>query len=41
MSIENHGMICAKRGKNPSQPINSPFTGWVGLEVLIAALIKT
>jgi hypothetical protein len=26
MSIGNHRIICGKRGKNPSQPINSPFT---------------
>jgi hypothetical protein len=27
MSIETHRIVCGKRGKNPSQPINSPFTG--------------
>ena len=27
MRIENHRIICGKRGKNPSEPINSPFTG--------------
>ena len=26
MSIENHRIICEKRVKNPSQPINFPFT---------------
>jgi hypothetical protein len=26
MSIGNHLIICGKRGKNPSQAINSPFT---------------
>ena len=26
MSLDNHQMICGKRGKHLSQPINSPFT---------------
>ena len=26
ISMDNHSMICGKRGKNLSQPINSPFT---------------
>ena len=26
MSINNHQMICGKRGKNLSQPTTSPFT---------------
>ena len=28
MCIENHRIICGQRGKNPNQPINSPFTAW-------------
>ena len=27
MNIDNYRMTCGKRGKIPSQPINSPFTG--------------
>jgi hypothetical protein len=27
MSIENHQIMCGKRGKNSSQPINSMFIG--------------
>ena len=26
MNIDNHRMTCGKRGKNPSQPINSMLT---------------
>ena len=28
MSIHNHRLAYENRGKNPSQPINSPFTRW-------------
>jgi len=28
MSIENHRIICGKRDKNSSQPINSMFTAY-------------
>ena len=48
MSIENHRIICGKRGTNPSQPINSPFTAYeflimncVYISFVIFTLIST
>jgi hypothetical protein len=35
MSIENHLIICGKRGKNPSQPINPPFTAPVSYKCVL------
>ena len=35
MSIDNHRMTCGNRAKNPSQTINSPFTGLDNLHELV------